>query len=135
MIYMRGQARDYDGWARARRPGLVLGRRACRYFLRHEDHWRDEGADAVHAAPGPTRAARRAGGEWRVEKQRLSLGHPRRVRARPREQAGIPQTDDFNRGDNDGVGYFEVNQRARRALERDQGVPAAGAEARATCRC
>ena len=35
-----------------------------------------------------------------------------------RVQAGIPKTDDFNSGDNEGCGYFEVNQKTRRALER-----------------
>ena len=60
MIYMRGQARDYDHWAE------VVGDPAWRwdaclpYFKRHEDHWR--GADAWHGA----------GAEWRVERQRLS---------------------------------------------------------------
>lgn len=103
MIYMRGQARDYDGWARQ------LGDQAwrwdaCRpYFMRHEDHWRaGEAGFAPHHG---------AGGEWRVERQRLSWEILDAFAAAARE-AGIPASEDFNRGDNEGVGYFEVNQRA-----------------------
>ena len=98
MIYMRGQARDYDGWAD------MLGDQAWRwdaclpYFKRHEAHWR--GADAHHGA----------GAEWRVERQRLSW-ELLDAFALAAQQAGIPARDDFNRGDNEGVGYFEVNQR------------------------
>ena len=53
------------------------------------------------------------GGEWRVEKLRLAW----RVLDLFREAAaelGIPPTDDFNRGDNEGTAYFEVNQRRGR---------------------
>jgi choline dehydrogenase len=52
-----------------------------------------------------------AGGEWRVEKQRLRWDVLDAF-AQAAVQAGIPATDDFNRGDNEGVGYFEVNQKA-----------------------
>ena len=51
-----------------------------------------------------------AGGEWRVEKQRLRWDVLDAF-AQAAQQAGIPATDDFNRGDNEGVGYFEVNQK------------------------
>ena len=103
MIYMRGQARDYDGWAR--QLGDEAWRwDACRpYFMRHEDHWRaGEAGFAPHHG---------AGGEWRVERQRLSWEILDAFAAAARE-AGIPASEDFNRGDNEGVGYFEVNQRA-----------------------
>src|SRR5690606_3931545 len=50
------------------------------------------------------------GGEWRVERQRLRWDLLDAFR-RAAEQTGIPPTDDFNRGDNLGCGYFEVNQR------------------------
>jgi choline dehydrogenase len=58
-------------------------------------------------APDPFHGS---GGEWRVERQRLSweiLDAFREAAA----QAGIPKTDDFNRGQNEGCGYFHVNQR------------------------
>ena len=111
MIYMRGQARDYDGWGRGDGHGANPGwswQECLPYFLRHEDHHR--GADAFHAAPGFDPSGKRAGGEWRVEKQRLRWDILDAFAAAAR-QAGIPATDDFNRGDNEGIGYFEVNQR------------------------
>ena len=98
MIYMRGQARDYDGWADALGDPAWRWDACLPYFKQHEAHWR--GADADHGGSG----------EWRVERQRLSwtLLDAFAVAA---QQAGIPACDDFNRGDNEGVGYFEVNQK------------------------
>jgi choline dehydrogenase len=112
MIYMRGQARDYDGWADALGDPSWGWRECLPYFLRHEDHWRggESGPEAMHAAPGFDAAGRRPGGEWRVERQRLSWPILDAFAAAA-QQAGIPPTADFNRGDNEGVGYFEVNQR------------------------
>ncbi len=98
MIYMRGQSRDYDGWAEATGDPGWRWDALLPLFRRHEDHWR--GADDLHGA----------GGEWRVEKQRLSWEILDAFAAAARE-AGIPACDDFNRGSNEGVGYFEVNQR------------------------
>src|SRR5687768_16993630 len=106
MIYMRGQSRDYDGWA------ALLGDDAWRwdaclpFFMRHEDHWRasDASRDAAFAD------FHGHGGEWRVERQRLSW-QLLDAFAQAAQQAGIPASDDFNRGNNEGVGYFEVNQK------------------------
>jgi choline dehydrogenase-like flavoprotein len=98
MIYMRGQARDYDNWARAADDPAWSWERVLPVFRRSEDYWR--GADAMHGA----------GGELRVEPQRLRWDILDRF-ADAAGQAGIPRTDDFNRGDNFGVGRFEVNQR------------------------
>jgi len=98
MIYMRGQARDYDGWAELSAADHWRWDACLPYFMRHEDHWR--GADAWHGA----------GHEWRVERQRLRWELLDAFAAAAVE-AGIPATEDFNRGDNEGVGYFEVNQR------------------------
>lgn len=99
MIYMRGQSRDYDHWA------AVTGDDGWRWdaclpvFKQHEDH--HGGADEMHGT----------GGEWRVEKQRLRWDVLEAF-AQAAQQAGIPASADFNRGNNEGVGYFEVNQRA-----------------------
>ena len=112
MIYMRGQARDYDGWGAGDGHGANPGwswAECLPYFLRHEDFYK--GADAFHAAPGFDRTGKRQGGEWRVEKQRLHWPILDAFAAAAVE-AGIPRCDDFNRGDNEGVGYFDVNQRA-----------------------
>ena len=108
MIYMRGQQRDYDGWAAATGDARWRWDDCLPHFKHHEDHWR--GADAVHGAPGFDATGGRAGGEWRVEKQRLSWEILDAFSAAA-QQAGIPATDDFNRGSNEGVGYFDVNQR------------------------
>ena len=109
MIYMRGQARDYDGWAAEVGDANWRWEHCLPAFKQHEDHWR--GADALHAAPGFDPTGQQAGGEWRVEKQRLSW-QVLDAFALAARQAGIPATEDFNRGSNEGVGYFEVNQRA-----------------------
>jgi choline dehydrogenase len=112
MIYMRGQARDYDTWGSGDGHGANPGwswNECLPYFMKHEDFHR--GADEVHAAPGFDPKGARQGGEWRVEKQRLRWDVLDAF-AQAAQQAGIPATDDFNRGDNEGVGYFDVNQKA-----------------------
>jgi choline dehydrogenase len=103
MIYMRGQSRDYDGWAQHSGDSTWSWAGCLPYFKQHEDHWRGAAPEmAEHHG---------AGGEWRVEKQRLSWQILDAFAAAAQE-AGIPASDDFNRGDNEGVGYFEVNQRS-----------------------
>ncbi|GLR54414.1 GMC family oxidoreductase [Shinella yambaruensis] len=97
MIYMRGQAADYDGWRQAGNAGWGWDD-VLPYFLKSEDNYR--GKSALHGA----------GGEWRVERQRLSWPILDAFRDAA-EELGIPKTDDFNDGDNEGSGYFEVNQR------------------------
>lgn len=97
MIYMRGQSRDYDHWRQLGNTGWGWDD-VLPYFMRSEDN--AAGADDLHGE----------GGEWRVESQRLSWEildafHDACL------SAGIPATDDFNRGNNEGVGYFKVNQR------------------------
>ena len=107
MIYMRGQARDYDHWGALGNAGWSW-RECLPAFMKHEDF--HKGADAVHAAPGFDPSGERQGGEWRVEKQRLRWDVLDAF-AQAAQQAGIPHSNDFNRGDNEGVGYFDVNQR------------------------
>jgi len=109
MIYMRGQSRDYDGWAAAAGDEAWNWRGCLPFFKQHEDHWR--GADEWHGAGSFDRRGRRAGAEWRVEQQRLSWPVLDAF-AEAAQQAGIPSQPDFNRGNNEGVGYFEVNQRS-----------------------
>ncbi|TVQ32466.1 MAG: choline dehydrogenase [Geminicoccaceae bacterium] len=97
MIYMRGQAADYDGWRQRGNVGWGWDD-VLPLFKRAEDQAR--GADDFHGV----------GGEWRVEEMRLSweiLDAWREAAA----ECGIPKTDDFNRGDNTGCGYFQVNQK------------------------
>jgi len=98
MIYMRGQARDYDGWAQLTGDASWSWAQCLPAFKKHEDYYK--GADAAHGA----------GGEWRVERQRLRWDILDAF-GQAAQQAGIPHTEDFNRGDNEGVGYFQVNQK------------------------
>ena len=123
MIYMRGQARDYNQWADITGDARWRWDNCLPYFKLHEDH--HAGANAWHGAKGSrsevltndtsiygeTLRHRVAGGEWRVERQRLRWDVLDAF-AQAAVQAGIPATDDFNRGDNEGVGYFEVNQKS-----------------------
>jgi len=99
MIYMRGQQRDYAQWAELTGDAGWSWDAVLPYFKRHEDHY--AGANEWHGA----------GGEWRIEKQRLRWDLLD-AWAQAAMQAGLPASVDFNRGDNDGVGYFEVNQKS-----------------------
>ena len=111
MIYMRGQQRDYDGWHAAGNPGWSWDD-VLPLFRKSENHWAlDQSATTGDAASRELRARFHGhGGEWRVEKQRLHWDILDAFRDAAAE-AGIPRTDDFNRGDNFGCGYFDVNQK------------------------
>ena len=106
MIYMRGQQRDYDQWARLTGDSDWRWDQCLSDFRAHEDHHRLD----TEANPD-FRRLHGNGGEWRVEKQRLRWDLLDAF-AQAAQQAGIPATDDFNSGSNEGVGYFEVNQKA-----------------------
>ncbi|ERL46156.1 hypothetical protein RS24_01149 [Candidatus Micropelagos thuwalensis] len=97
MIYMRGQAKNYDHWKSEGNIGWGWDD-VLPYFKKSEYYFK--GADDFHGE----------GGAWRVEKQRLSWEVLDSF-AKACAQSGIPPTEDFNRGTNFGVGYFEVNQR------------------------
>ncbi|MCA1335038.1 GMC family oxidoreductase [Pseudooceanicola marinus] len=112
MIYMRGQARDYDGWAQITGEDAWGWQASLEDFKRHEDHYRlDGGADPATGDNGRFSDLHGSGGEWRVEKQRLRWDVLDSF-AEAAAEAGIEPTEDFNTGDNSGVGYFDVNQRA-----------------------
>ena len=100
MVYMRGQAGDYDDWRQLGLPGWSW-QDVLPYFKKHEDHFL--GASEHHAT----------GGEWRVEYPRLRwdiIDVWREAAA----QYGIPPCNDFNTGDNEGSSYFHVNQKRGR---------------------
>ena len=101
MIYMRGQARDYDLWRQMGNPGWGWDD-VLPYFLRHQDQWaiEPERFGAVHAR----------GGEWRIEQPRIRWEILDAFRDAAAE-AGIPKVEDFNAGSNEGCGYFHVNQK------------------------
>jgi choline dehydrogenase len=116
MIYMRGQARDYDQWAALTGNDAWTWANCLPDFKAHESHYKlDDGpgaGNAFQSAPALEKFAAQHGarGEWRVEKQRLSW-EILEAFAQAAQQFGIPATDDFNQGNNEGVGYFEVNQK------------------------
>lgn len=106
MIYMRGQARDYEQWAELTGDEAWNWESCLSDFKRHEDNFRLDGAPSGKGI-GQYHSG---GGEWRVERQRLRWEILEAYKAAAIE-AGIPASDDFNTGDNEGAGYFEVNQR------------------------
>jgi choline dehydrogenase len=111
MIYMRGQARDYDQWAALTGDDSWRWDHALPFFKAHEDHHRlDTQQDPAFAALHGHRTTGSTG-EWRIEKQRLRWDVLDAF-AQAAQQAGLPARTDFNTGDNEGVGYFEVNQKA-----------------------
>lgn len=97
MLYLRGQAADYDGWRQMGNSGWGWDD-VLPFFKKSEDYV--DGPSDLHGV----------GGEWRVENQRLHwdlLDHWMDAAA----AWGLPRVTDFNTGDNEGVGYFRVNQR------------------------
>ncbi len=99
MIYMLGQATDYDQWRQLGLPGWSWDD-VRPFFRKHVDHFLGENGHA-------------AGGEWRVEQMRLTWEILDAFRAAA-IQYGIPAVNDFNTGDNEGVSYFHVNQKRGR---------------------
>jgi choline dehydrogenase len=140
MIYMRGQARDYDSWANYTKDRAWAWDNCLPYFIRHERHWRHgkvdvdpnrpvkqgsgdastSSASAVASGSGGGTTSsladfllkeyHGANGELCVVKQRLKWDILDRIKEAAVE-AGIPAVEDFNLGNNEGVAYFEVNQR------------------------
>ncbi len=112
MIYMRGQARDYDNWARITGEKAWDWQHSLADFKCHEDHYKlDDGNTPATQSGKPFSEMHGHGGEWRIEKQRLRWDILDSF-IEAAGQTGIEPTDDFNDGDNTGIGYFEVNQRS-----------------------
>ena len=97
MIYVRGQAADYDGWRQAGNPGWGWDE-VLPYFRKAEDHY--AGSSDFHGA----------GGEIRIERQRLRWDILEAFQ-RAAVEWGLPAIADFNRGDNEGSAFFDVTQR------------------------
>ena len=102
MIYMRGQAHDYDRWRQMGNAGWAWDD-VLPCFKKHEDQWALQ--------PGAFEDLHSRGGEWRVELARIRWEILDAFQEAAAE-AGIPKVDDFNRGNNEGCGYFHVNQKS-----------------------
>jgi choline dehydrogenase-like flavoprotein len=100
MIYMRGQAADYDGWRQLGLTGWGWDD-VLPFFLDQEDH------------VAPPSAYHRAGGHWHVDYPRMRW-RVLEAFAEAAEKEGIPRIEDFNAGDNFGSAYFQVNQKEGR---------------------
>lgn len=96
MLYLRGQAADYDGWRQMGNSGWGW-EDVLPLFKKSEDYM--EGPSENHGVGGP----------WHVNDQRLSWDVLDDWMAAA-EATGVPRSNDFNTGDNEGVGYFKVNQ-------------------------
>jgi choline dehydrogenase-like flavoprotein len=102
MIYMRGQAADYDHWRQLGLAGWAWDD-VLPFFRRHENHFMGE--SAAHAS----------GGEWHIEAPRVRWDLLDAFRTAA-EQAGIKSIADFNCGDNEGCCDFHVNQKRGRRV-------------------
>ncbi|MGZ2425932.1 choline dehydrogenase-like flavoprotein [Rhizobium laguerreae] len=115
MIAMRGQAADYDGWASLGLAGWGW-QDVLPHFRQMEDHFMGESAH--HGISGG----------WRVEAPRLSWPILDAVREAAAE-LGVAKIADFNTGDNEGSGYFHVNQKRGRRWSSARGFLKAGPSA------
>lgn len=98
MIYMRGQSADYDRWEALGNPGWGW-KDVLPLFRKSENH---HGGDSeFHSGQG----------EWRVEQQRYRWPILDAFR-NAADECGIAKIEDFNTGDNQGCGYFQVNQKS-----------------------
>ncbi len=100
MLYLRGQAGDYDQWRQMGLTGWGWDD-VLPYFRKHEDYAAGPADPELHGI----------GGEWRIENQRLRW-EILDDWSRAAQACGIPASADFNTGDNEGVGYFKVTQRS-----------------------
>ena len=98
MIYIRGNRRDYDEWRDLGNAGWGWDD-VLPYFKRAEDN--ERGASEFHGAGGP------------LTRLRLALDAParRRLRRGGARRPGSTRRDDFNAGEQDGVGRYQVTQR------------------------
>lgn len=94
LIFVRGQSDDYDHWAELGNHGWSW-RDVLPFFIRSEHNTR--GASAVHGGDGPL---------WCSD-----IRHKHELIERIIEGAGelgVRRTDDFNGGDQEGVGYYQL---------------------------
>ena len=94
LVYIRGQSHDYDQWRQLGNTGWAWDD-VLPYFMRAEDN--ERGANATHGAGGPLGVS--------------DIGFSRGFSDAfidAAEEIGILRTDDFNSGDQEGAGYFQL---------------------------
>ncbi|MBB3973624.1 GMC family oxidoreductase [Hansschlegelia beijingensis] len=94
LIFVRGQPQDYDRWAQAGNPGWDWAS-VLPYFKRCEHNSRGE-SDA-HGGDGPL---------WSSDIEEKSELMEAIIRGAG--ELGVRRTDDFNAGDQEGVGYYQL---------------------------
>jgi len=94
LIYVRGQRDDYDAWAAAGNRGWGWND-VLPYFVRSESNSR--GANAAHGADGPLSCSDIGARHELIEAIIAGAG-----------ELGVPRTEDFNAGDAEGVGYYQL---------------------------
>jgi choline dehydrogenase-like flavoprotein len=99
MIYIRGQAADYDGWARNEGCHGWEWNEVLPRFKRAENN--ERGADDFHGTGGPLNVAD------------LRTPNPvARAFIEAGEQIGLPANADFNGAVQEGMGWYQVTQKA-----------------------
>lgn len=98
MLYVRGQARDYDDWAAAGNKGWSWSE-VLPYFMRSENN--ERGPDQWHGTTGPLHVEHLADMD---DKNLLSEAF-----LEAGQQAGMPLAEDINRGAQEGISYFQIN--------------------------
>lgn len=94
LIYIRGQAKDYDDWAAAGNPGWAFDE-VLPYFKKAE--CQERGEDQWHGADGPLKVS-----DIRIRRKVTDAFIQAAV------EAGIPENSDVNGADQEGVGYFQL---------------------------
>jgi choline dehydrogenase len=100
MIYMRGNAADYDQWRQLGNEGWDY-ESVLPYFRRAEDN--ERGANQFHGAGGPLRVSNQPY-KWEIAEILLAAC----------KQAGIPENPDFNGAQQEGCGYYQTTTKDKR---------------------
>jgi choline dehydrogenase len=100
MIYMRGNAADYDQWRQLGNEGWDYDS-VLPYFRKAEDN--ERGADEYHGSGGPLRVSNQPY-EWEIAKAMVEAC----------QQAGIPFNPDFNGARQEGCGYYQTTTKDKR---------------------
>ena len=97
LLYIRGQSNDYDYWRQLGNTGWGW-EDVLPYFKKSENQ--ERGKDEYHGIGGPLSVS-----DQRIKLKLLDIFID------AAEEKGIPRTSDFNTGQNEGCGYFQVTEK------------------------